>query len=101
MDGREGTVRDFAARCSEIIMEAIKWAPETTRSLLQVFCFHSFAVKITPSRQKQLFARVARRRVRATRMFLRVSKKSFETKFNIAHHILFEKLALVKEVLIM
>ena len=36
MDGREGTVRDFAARCSGIIMEAIKWAPETTRSLLQV-----------------------------------------------------------------
>ncbi|XP_068676768.1 phosphatidylinositol 4-kinase alpha-like isoform X2 [Montipora foliosa] len=35
MDGREGTVRDFAARCSGIIMEAIKWAPETTRSLLQ------------------------------------------------------------------
>lgn len=36
MDGREGTVSDFAARCSGIIMEAIKWAPETTRSLLQV-----------------------------------------------------------------
>ena len=36
MDGREGTVRDFADRCSGIIMEAIKWAPETTRSLLQV-----------------------------------------------------------------
>ncbi|CAH3130736.1 unnamed protein product [Porites lobata] len=35
MDGREGTVRDFADRCSGIIMEAIKWAPETTRSLLQ------------------------------------------------------------------
>jgi len=35
MDGREGTVRDFAARCSGIIMEAIKWAPVTTRSLLQ------------------------------------------------------------------
>ena len=36
MDGREDTVRDFAARCSGIIMEAIKWAPETTRSILQV-----------------------------------------------------------------
>lgn len=41
MDGREGTVRDFAARCSGIIMEAIKWAPETTRSLLQVGRMHT------------------------------------------------------------
>lgn len=36
VEGREGTVTDFAARCSGILQVAFKWAPEATKALLEV-----------------------------------------------------------------